>query len=325
MNEPLRPMSLGEILDRTFQIYRAKFLVFAGIAAIPALVIVAVEAANRLWWGLTPYPYSGNIHLTLAQLAIYTAVLYQLALLLHLLVWPSYAGLTSQLYFGEPANLSSATFRGDARWRSWLWMAVASWGIVLILPELLIGGIVIGALYLLSEVVKVGDAAMDTWAPWIFYPGCAVCCLVFFWLSSSLFVAVPAKSLERLSVGKSLRRSWTLSKGSRWRILFVRIALYIAAWLLNLSLLTVLNLLTRWFMFSSGASWHYYRNIYTGLGFLAAFTASTLFGPILPIAITLIYYDQRIRLEGYDIERMMEAAGMNAPVTQPAKPEEGQA
>lgn len=34
--------------------------------------------------------------------------------------------------------------------------------------------------------------------------------------------------------------------------------------------------------------------------------------PIFPIALTLIYYDQRIRKEGYDIERMMEAAGLNA-------------
>jgi hypothetical protein len=32
---------------------------------------------------------------------------------------------------------------------------------------------------------------------------------------------------------------------------------------------------------------------------------------------TLIEYDQRIRLEGYDIERMMQAAGMNAPLTLP--------
>jgi len=29
--------------------------------------------------------------------------------------------------------------------------------------------------------------------------------------------------------------------------------------------------------------------------------------------LTLFYYDQRIRKEGFDIERMMEAAGMTAP------------
>jgi hypothetical protein len=42
---------------------------------------------------------------------------------------------------------------------------------------------------------------------------------------------------------------------------------------------------------------------------------TTLLGPIFPIALTLFYYDQRIRQEGFDIERMMEAAGLNIPVT----------
>jgi hypothetical protein len=38
----------------------------------------------------------------------------------------------------------------------------------------------------------------------------------------------------------------------------------------------------------------------------------------LPVALTLLYYDQRIRHEGYDIERMMDAAGLNAPPTPPS-------
>jgi len=50
-----------------------------------------------------------------------------------------------------------------------------------------------------------------------------------------------------------------------------------------------------------------------GLNVVGDVVASTLIGPIFPIALTLFYYDQRIRQEGYDIERMMDAAGMNAP------------
>jgi hypothetical protein len=42
------------------------------------------------------------------------------------------------------------------------------------------------------------------------------------------------------------------------------------------------------------------------------------FGPIYPIALTLFYYDQRIRKEGFDIERLMESAGLNANATLPA-------
>jgi hypothetical protein len=46
---------------------------------------------------------------------------------------------------------------------------------------------------------------------------------------------------------------------------------------------------------------------------------ATLLGPIFPIALTLFYYDQRIRREGYDIERMMDVAGMSAAVSVPAE------
>jgi hypothetical protein len=51
---------------------------------------------------------------------------------------------------------------------------------------------------------------------------------------------------------------------------------------------------------------------------MATALVSVLIGPIYPIALTLFYYDQRIRHEGYDIERMMDAAGLNAPATPPS-------
>jgi hypothetical protein len=37
-------------------------------------------------------------------------------------------------------------------------------------------------------------------------------------------------------------------------------------------------------------------------------------GPKYPIPLTLFHYDQRIRLEGYDIERMMDFAGLTVPI-----------
>src|ERR1700758_4224324 len=39
----LRPLSLGEILDRTFTLYRRNFLLFLGITAIPHLLILALN------------------------------------------------------------------------------------------------------------------------------------------------------------------------------------------------------------------------------------------------------------------------------------------
>src|ERR1700683_1122461 len=43
MNNQLRPMALGEILDRTAELYRTHFLLFAGISAIFAGVMLAVQ------------------------------------------------------------------------------------------------------------------------------------------------------------------------------------------------------------------------------------------------------------------------------------------
>ena len=42
METTLRPLTLGEILDRTAQLYRANFLVFAGIFSIYAGVALVL-------------------------------------------------------------------------------------------------------------------------------------------------------------------------------------------------------------------------------------------------------------------------------------------
>jgi hypothetical protein len=40
--------------------------------------------------------------------------------------------------------------------------------------------------------------------------------------------------------------------------------------------------------------------------------AALVFTPYGYIVLTLLYYDQRVRREGFDVERMMEAAGLDA-------------
>src|SRR3974390_553107 len=44
----LRPLPLGEILDRTFTLYRRHFLLFVGISAIPHLLILGLNLAQTL-------------------------------------------------------------------------------------------------------------------------------------------------------------------------------------------------------------------------------------------------------------------------------------
>ena len=50
MSETFRPATLGEILDRTAQIYRRSFWLFVGVAALPIGVIVGVSALAAAIW-----------------------------------------------------------------------------------------------------------------------------------------------------------------------------------------------------------------------------------------------------------------------------------
>ncbi len=52
------------------------------------------------------------------------------------------------------------------------------------------------------------------------------------------------------------------------------------------------------------------------------FVTNTLIGPIYSTGLTLFYYDQRIRKEGFDIEWMMQAAGLTS---QPRLPDHSNA
>ncbi len=57
----LRPLSLGEILDRTFSLYRRHFLLFLGITAIPQLLILALNLTQTLLTKMPAVPESAPV------------------------------------------------------------------------------------------------------------------------------------------------------------------------------------------------------------------------------------------------------------------------
>jgi len=69
----------------------------------------------------------------------------------------------------------------------------------------------------------------------------------------------------------------------------------------------------------------------TALSQVISFFTTSFLGPIYATGITLFYYDQRVRKEGFDIEWMMEAAGLTPPELEAAStagaeaPETGEA
>jgi hypothetical protein len=119
-------------------------------------------------------------------------------------------------------------------------------------------------------------------------------------------LAVPACVVEGLPVMISLRRSRFLSQGSLGRIFlaFLLLLILVIAFSLVLSIPNYIEL-----AFHPGkpslpfAIWN----------LLSSFLAGTLSQPVATIAIALIYFDQRVRKEAFDLQLMMEAIGGQAP------------
>jgi hypothetical protein len=69
----LRPLSLGDILDRTFSLYRRHFLLFLGITGIPQLVVLALSLSQTALRAAMPQVQL-DVFLTLAFLVLYIPV-----------------------------------------------------------------------------------------------------------------------------------------------------------------------------------------------------------------------------------------------------------
>ena len=117
-------------------------------------------------------------------------------------------------------------------------------------------------------------------------------------------LAMPACVVEGLPATQAIKRSIELSKGARGSI-FV-LGLLVAAIKMLLGVLFGFPIIIF-------AVKHLGQQL--PLGWLveqqvANFFITTFIGPIYSAGLTLFYYDQRIRKEGFDIEWMMQAAGM---------------
>ncbi|HTW65982.1 MAG TPA: glycerophosphoryl diester phosphodiesterase membrane domain-containing protein [Bryobacteraceae bacterium] len=99
----LRPLSLGEILDRTFFLYRRHFLVFIGISGIPQLIVLALNltqlfAINALGAGAASVGFNGILLLLVALANLFAYLFAQGGAIL----------AVSDLYLGRPASIGGA-------------------------------------------------------------------------------------------------------------------------------------------------------------------------------------------------------------------------
>ncbi len=287
----LRPMTLGEVLDRTFSLYKENFWLFAGIIAIPYLIVVIFtlfysSALN------SSLPASGTKYSPAAFMHFFATTLGGAVLfgLIYLFVFAAAQAATviavSDLYLGRPASLHESYNRIRGHIVTVLLVMALVFLVALALP------IVPAMLFASLHVPILMGLSL------ILLPIASVV-----WLCRTA-VAVPVATLENKGVTDSILRSITLTRGSAAQIF----AVYVLMAFLSLVTSLVFHLP---FLIAMGSPFkpHALSLTMRILDGLASWVSGVIVAPIGTIAFALIYYNQRIRKEAFDLEQLMASLG----------------
>lgn len=116
-------------------------------------------------------------------------------------------------------------------------------------------------------------------------------------------LSIPVTVLEGGGLNVSTTRSRQLTQGSRGRIFIIYLLIGVLA--------IVISVVIEWPLGIAAALLGYrhtehFMTLVQAIQAAGNFISTCLVGPLATIALTLIYYDQRVRKEGFDLELMME-------------------
>lgn len=327
MDEPLHPSTLSEMLDRTAQIYRARFLVFLGIAVIPTAALLLPAGALFLlltWSGANSSPPVAGVMAVLGM-SVVMLIAAPVFAVTSALASAGMSHAAARAIFGQPINIRDS-YR--AVWqRGWRYIGlyllelVAVWGVPIAFWTFLVfvsallaaagqgAGLSGGAIFAVAAVLVV--IGLLTYG---------------FWMSLRLSLAFPATIVEQTGVWAAVKRSALLTTGTKGRIFLLYLLGTVLNWILSFAV-TLPFTIAMALMPGINTPRHSQT---AGMVLLfvvygAGFAIQAITRPIYGIALMLFYYDQRIRQEGFDIEWMMFQAGLlpplQAPPTQPPQPQ----
>ncbi len=319
MESTLRPLTLAEILDRTAQLYRSNFWLFAGISAVYAGVLLLLSLIQI---GLQELFRAQHLASSMIWLSgIGAAVEFICVFIFGGVAIAANNRAVAWSHLGEPATIRGAYSSILPQAGRYLWLMTIM-AVVLWLPFAVVYGSYLSLVFfyarpkgLLTHTQATGGAALaaDRQATLVF--GLATIVFVLLVIIALAYavimglryaLAIAASVVEDLKARDALRRSVQLSSGSRGRIFVLA--------LLVMVIQVGLVMITQVFFMVMAFKQH--GELPAGVRVLQqiiAFATNSFIGPMYATGLTLFYYDQRVRKEGYDIEWMMEAAGLKVP------------
>ena len=311
MDTQLRPLSLGEILDRTAQLYRTHFLLFAGIAAVYAGALLAVGLVQVGLQEALEAMHHANW--TVLLNVVFAGVQFLIMFVLGGLAVAANNRAVAWVHMGEPATIRGAYKGVWPRLGTYVWLMVMISFVLWTPLALAYGGFAAVAMLkfktllhpVVGQSVDPSQAMLFGVLALMFFAVVAVTLAYAVLMGLRYALAVPACVVERLKARAALQRSIELSKGARGHIFVLGLLCAVIQFGLG-------GIGQGFFIYMAVKDQGQLPAWARVLQLLVAFCTNAFTAPIYAVGLTLFYYDQRVRKEGYDIVRMMEAAGMGS-------------
>lgn len=285
----LRPLGTGELLDRAVRLYRRHFLTFIGIVAIVQIPLTLAQlgvSLLSLQWANDPASTDAAILAgSLGAMAISVLGFVLVSSL-------GTAALTRAIansYLGQPVSLVGA-YRQIGK--SWVVLMTAL--LLIILLSLLLG--------LWTLIPCIG-----------WFTGLGM--LLYLSLVVSPLTA-PAVVLEKQRARAAVRRAWDLSRRRFWPVVGFVSVLFILSMIFTVTPSLLVSFMVGQGVDPFATGFAEQQMISTVVSSLATLVISLIFLPFQLSAMTLLYFDLRIRTEGFDLALLARSVDLPEPQEQ---------
>jgi len=289
----LKPMEMGEVLDGAFTLYSRHFGLFLKLSVAVMWLPVALAVYLRLrFMGSGPEQMVGVMqdHLLVGILVVlFVAVAYTLA---SLLLTAGSIHIISASYLGREPTLGEALSLGATRILPLFLVAVGK--ALLIFMIAIAGALVIGVLATLG---KVGGTAVSVL---LSLAGGGTLTWFVIYVACGYGLTTPVIVLEELSSSfDAFGRSWDLTRNFKLKLLGLGIIAYLIA-----------NVVPSAFVGGIGGYAALSNPALQPAVVVVSALLPIVLAPILPCVFTLLYYDLRVRREGFDLQLLGQQLGI---------------
>ncbi|MFN2521419.1 MAG: hypothetical protein ABR525_10290 [Candidatus Limnocylindria bacterium] len=287
----LRPLGVGDVIDRAITIYRRRPLLFIALAAVPSLALgigsallgLAITRALApvgplLTPGATDPAALTRVATAISGIAAFLVIFVVMAVVVGAVQSGALVDAAAARYLARQSTIGSS-FRAGLRAS----LRLIGSGLLGVLAVLVLWTLLIIAMAVIQNGAAIALLAIFG-------------VVATFFLLASWLIAPAVATLEGTGPLSTLRRSWHLSSGHRWRVLGLLFLLLVLQVILGVLLSTVLL-----------ATVVADPTVRTVLQQVANLAVSILWAPIQWATFTVLYYDLRVRKEAFDLQLAAEA------------------